>query len=247
MTDTSKEAIERSLALLHQEGHWETEDRMRALAAELDQAVGRIEDLSFEATAATERAEKAEAEAKANHSAWQKEHKRADEYDAIICRMCDGRDKQSARVAAIEEAARIVCREFYQQHPLIKALSAALPVPTAPAAPQVFVDLASVPVDLKDTIRRMGAIEWGATEAKSAEEHAADTLSSVTKTMEHFSQTGDQQMHGCYLKGSELILCNTGTSPNSPNNARLIVGLWNWLLSEIERLDRAAAGDERGG
>ena len=125
----------------------------------------------------------------------------------------------------------------------LEAIAAERDAANERAASQAFVDLASVPGDLKDTIRRMGAIEWGATAAKPAEEHAADTLSSVTKTAEHFAQAGDQQMHGCYLQGSEVVICHTGTSPNSPNNARLIVGLWNWLFSEIERLDRAAEGE----
>lgn len=94
--------------------------------------------------------------------------------------------------------------------------------------------LDSVPDELKAHIKNMGRIEWGATEIQTAEQHAQDMRRSVELTAKHFATGDQQQMHGCYIDGTDVVLCHTGTSPNSPNNARIIVGLWNWLIDQME-------------
>ncbi len=36
-------------------------------------------------------------------------------------------------------------------------------------------------------------------------------------------------MHGLYIKGTETVICHTGTSPNSGQIARALAGAWNHL------------------
>jgi len=88
----------------------------------------------------------------------------------------------------------------------------------------------SIPQEIVDVAVRVGFGEWGSTAAKSAEDHAADTASSVKLTAEHFQQEGNQAMHGVYIAGTETVICHTGTSPNSPQIARALTGVWNKLV-----------------
>lgn len=106
-------------------------------------------------------------------------------------------------------------------------------VPTQPAEVTVSSEAlaylaAQIPDDLKDTIRRLteDGVEWGSTEAKSDAEHVAEFANSLRLTREsHSMDDGPRALHGVYTKGTETVVCHTGTSPNSAANARLITGL----------------------
>lgn len=87
-----------------------------------------------------------------------------------------------------------------------------------------------IPADIAEAVVALGEAEWGATDPKTAEKHAADMLNSVNLTAEHFGQDGPQPMHGLYVKGTETIICHVGTSPNSAIRAQALTGAWNWLL-----------------
>lgn len=98
-------------------------------------------------------------------------------------------------------------------------------------SPQV---VSAVPVGIPSAIAkhvlRMGKVDWGATAPKSDEDHLEDFRGSLAKTREHFSTEGPQRLHGLYLEGTETVLCHTGTSPNSGENARVLAGVWNQLV-----------------
>ena len=80
----------------------------------------------------------------------------------------------------------------------------------------------------------IGPVEWGATAEKPAEDHAKDMIRCVDNTAASFNQEGDQSMHGVYIAGSEIVICHTGTSPNSPTHARILTALWNRFIEEAE-------------
>jgi hypothetical protein len=81
----------------------------------------------------------------------------------------------------------------------------------------------------------IGKVEWGATAALDAEQHAAHVKKSVEMTAEFFEQDGPQPMHGLYMAGDDIVICHTGTSPNSPTHARILMALWNRFVEEAER------------
>lgn len=92
----------------------------------------------------------------------------------------------------------------------------------------IMVDVTTTPRDLVDQILEMGRIEWGAVQAKTDEGHILDFTETLRITRENFGVTEPtQELHGLYLEGTETVLAHTGTSPNSPKNARVIAGLWN--------------------
>lgn len=82
----------------------------------------------------------------------------------------------------------------------------------------------------------IGPVEWGATKALTAEEHAEHVKSSIKLTEEGFGQEGPQEMHGLYIGDSDTVLCHTGTSPNSPTHARILTALWNRFVQEAEQI-----------
>lgn len=72
----------------------------------------------------------------------------------------------------------------------------------------------------------------------------ADTANSVRLTAEHFGQTEDQKMSGLYMAGTDTVICHTGTSPNSPETARILTGLWNHAVQQAKDA-RAALSEPR--
>lgn len=98
-----------------------------------------------------------------------------------------------------------------------------------------------IPRDIAEAVASIGEAEWGATRAQDDAAHVADFGNSLRLTREHFGTDGPQQLHGLYLKGTETVLCHTGTSPNSAVHAQALTGAWNWLLEQ----SRAARKDER--
>ncbi len=95
-----------------------------------------------------------------------------------------------------------------------------------------------IPQDVVAFVLKMGRVEWGATAPHDADGHAAHVRSSVIETAKNFEQTGPQPMNGLYVAGTETVVCHTGTSPNSPETARILTGCWNALYDQC-----AAAAD----
>lgn len=85
------------------------------------------------------------------------------------------------------------------------------------------------PSEILELVRRIGKAEWGATDSMSARAHGRHVAASVQFTAKQFEQSELQKMHGLYIDGTETVICHTGTSPNSPQIARALTGLWNDL------------------
>ena len=93
----------------------------------------------------------------------------------------------------------------------------------------------NLPKNLQEQILSMGRVEWGATAALVEDEHIEHLRESLKSTREHFNfEDTPVRMHGVYLEGTETVLCHTGTSPNSPTNAQILAGIWNWLVDICE-------------
>lgn len=58
--------------------------------------------------------------------------------------------------------------------------------------------------------------------------------STYRKTVEHFDLLPPHELHGVYEAGTDVIVCHTGLSPNSRENAETIVA----LKAERDRLAR---------
>ncbi|WP_407473510.1 hypothetical protein [Sulfitobacter sp. PM12] len=78
----------------------------------------------------------------------------------------------------------------------------------------------------------IGPVEWGATGELPVEKHLEHVKASIENTAKHFGQDGPQSMHGVYIGGSDIVLCHTGTSPNSPAHANILTALWNCFVAE---------------
>lgn len=86
-----------------------------------------------------------------------------------------------------------------------------------------------LPSEIATFVRMIGRVEWGATDAQDAASHGADVANSVRLTADHFKQEGPQQLHGLYVEGTHVVVCHTGTSPNTPGIAQALTGAWNLL------------------
>lgn len=96
---------------------------------------------------------------------------------------------------------------------------------------------AGIPDDIAERVRAVGKVEWGATEAKTDAELIEWFSANLAKTREHFEITAEMtEIHGVFLDGTGVLLCETGNSPNSPTHARAIVGAWNRLVDDCEAL-----------
>jgi hypothetical protein len=87
-----------------------------------------------------------------------------------------------------------------------------------------------LPQDIIDRVLAVGRVEWGATAAKSDEEHLRDFANTLRITRDEFGTVGDVALHGVFVEGDETVLCHTGTSQNSAQHARILVGAWNQLF-----------------
>lgn len=96
------------------------------------------------------------------------------------------------------------------------------------------LDTQTIPPDLAKRMLEVGKIEWGAVANKSDEQHVSDFADSLRLTREHFGlDSGDHALNGCYLAGTETVVCHTGTSPNSATHAKIIAGLWNSVIDAL--------------
>lgn len=95
-----------------------------------------------------------------------------------------------------------------------------------------------VPEELEARIRAAGRVDWGQVGPYPDIKHVSQFCDTLMLTREHFDELeGDLELSGLYLTGTEVVLCHTGVSPNSPLHARILTGLWNALLGEIEKPD----------
>lgn len=98
----------------------------------------------------------------------------------------------------------------------------------------------ALPQDIVDSLLAIGPVEWGRTLSQTDEMHIADFTSTLRLTREHFGVTQDKTtIHGVYPAGENVVLAHMGTSPNSPQHARILVGAWNELV-ERARAQEAA-------
>ena len=109
---------------------------------------------------------------------------------------------------------------------------------------QAEAKVEGLPKDIALAVAKMGKVEWGAVQPKPDEDHAKSFADSLKLTREYFKTEGDQSLHGVYLEGTEIVLCHTGTSPNSANNARALTGAWNWLVDQATHLSHNPHADE---
>ena len=94
---------------------------------------------------------------------------------------------------------------------------------------ETLIELATLAADI-------GPVEWGLTNPMSATEHGKMTKRSVKITAETHNQIEDQAMQCLFVEGTKTVLCLTGTSPNSPNTARLLTGLWNKFVADSREM-----------
>lgn len=87
-----------------------------------------------------------------------------------------------------------------------------------------------LPADIADRVLETGYVEPGLTPEHDAEGHGQHIMESCQLTAALFGQDRPMSMHGVYPRGKDTVLCHTGTSPNSPTNARALAGAWNWLV-----------------
>lgn len=91
-----------------------------------------------------------------------------------------------------------------------------------------------------------GDVEWGSISPKSDAEHVADFADTLRMTREHFN-LGDAplQLHGVYRKGTEIVICHTGISPNSAMTAQLIAGLLHSATKITDEISSLQAENAR--
>lgn len=87
--------------------------------------------------------------------------------------------------------------------------------------------------DIAAVIEKIGRVEWGATVEQSDEAHIEDFANTLRLTREHFGTPEQTAKHGVYVEGTGVVVCHTGTSPNSGQHARVMVGLWNELADAL--------------
>ena len=94
----------------------------------------------------------------------------------------------------------------------------------------------NIPTDIAAAVLKIGRVEWGATDPKSEAEHISDFTDTLRLTCEHFGTEGPQRLDGLYVEGSNVVICHTGTSPNSGVHAQALTGAWNRLYDEARIL-----------
>lgn len=93
--------------------------------------------------------------------------------------------------------------------------------------------MTDIPENVAEHVLRLGRAQWGKVDAQPDATHVAEFAQTLKLTREHFGTEGDQELHGCYLDGTNTVLCHTGVSPNSPLSASILTGLWNKLHDDL--------------
>lgn len=100
----------------------------------------------------------------------------------------------------------------------------------------------ALPDDIRDSILSIGEVEWGATESLDVDGHLDHLRKTLKITNEGRGSIDPTPMHGVYVKGTETVVCHTGTSSNSPQHARIITGIWNQLV-QVARTQSTPVAD----
>ena len=101
---------------------------------------------------------------------------------------------------------------------------------------------AALPDDIVERVLAIGRVEWGTSHYQTDEQHVDDFRDTLRITREHFKREERvTAIHGLFLAGSNTILANTGNSPNSPQHARILTGVWNQLVDLAEQQARESA------
>lgn len=96
-----------------------------------------------------------------------------------------------------------------------------------------------IPHEIAKQVLNIGKVEWGALEPKTDAELVEWFIGNLAKTREHFGLTDEKTViHGLFLEGSGVILCETGNSPNAPIHAQALAGAWNRLVDDCEAQKR---------
>lgn len=101
--------------------------------------------------------------------------------------------------------------------------------------------MSNLPDDIISSLLSIGRVEWGSTAEQSDEAHVEDFKNTLRLTREYFKTGEIQALHGLYLEGENVVVCHTGTSPNSPQHARILAGAWNQLVDLAEASARENA------
>lgn len=100
----------------------------------------------------------------------------------------------------------------------------------------------AIPHDIAKRVLKVGKVEWGALEPKSDDELIEWFKDNLAKTREHFGITDEKTViHGLFIEGTGIVVCETGMSPNSPIHAQALVGAWNRLVDDCEAQKRPVA------
>jgi hypothetical protein len=105
----------------------------------------------------------------------------------------------------------------------------------------------SLPADIIESLLKVGRVEWGVSPMQSDEEHISDLRNTLNLTRKYFEMTeAETQIHGVYLEGQGVIVAHTGTSPNSPQHARILSGAWNQLVDLAEAVQTSTQPTKTG-
>lgn len=167
-----------------------------------------------------------------------------------MCELCEesGNESncQAADLIRREPAGRWCCQHCYDDigdEPGERPLWAELPkaVHLAAEVERLQTALAAMqrdthggvtlPDEMATAILAIGRVEWGGPDPRSDEKHVEDFANTLRLTREHFKTEGPQALHGVYIEGTGIVVCHTGTSPNSGIHAQTLTGAWNWLLA----------------
>ena len=99
----------------------------------------------------------------------------------------------------------------------------------------------TLPDDIVKSLLNIGRVDWASTEVQSDEDHVADFKRTLELTRENFGTEGDVALHYVAIEGTGIVVAHTGTSPNSPQHARVMAGAWNHLVEMAEAQARLNA------
>lgn len=100
-----------------------------------------------------------------------------------------------------------------------------------------------LPDEIVERLLDVGKVEWGCTDEQSDEKHLAQFKRTLELTRENFNTNGYRAMHGVYREGENVVLCHTGTSPNSGTHANIIAGIWNYFVDVAEKQKKEYRND----
>lgn len=73
--------------------------------------------------------------------------------------------------------------------------------------------------------------EWGVIKSESIDQMVDEYRKTLEGTKDHFGESTLNEIHGLFINGTDLQICTTGISPNSPNTAKYILSLHEALAT----------------